>query len=75
MKLLNNKTLLLIAIILVSGYGYIASCTHKDLVLPDQQPVLLLLIAAMLFFFPEPKPKEIPHNGKWTRYIPVFMVR
>lgn len=35
MKLLNNKTLLLIAIILVSGYGYIASCTHKnDLILP-----------------------------------------
>lgn len=36
MKLPNNKTLLLIAIILISGYGYIASCTHKDLILPDQ---------------------------------------
>jgi polyisoprenoid-binding protein YceI len=34
MKLLSNKTLL-IAIILVSGYGYIASCTHEnDLILP-----------------------------------------
>ena len=36
MKLLNNKTLLLIAIILISGYGYVASCTHKDLVIPEQ---------------------------------------
>lgn len=36
MKMLNNKTLLLIAIIFISGYGYIASCTHKDLILPDQ---------------------------------------
>jgi hypothetical protein len=36
MKLLSNKTLLLIAIMLISGYGYIASCTHKDLILPDQ---------------------------------------
>ncbi|MEO6838390.1 MAG: hypothetical protein ABI185_08365, partial [Ginsengibacter sp.] len=36
MKLLNNKTLLLIAIILISGYGYMASCTHKDLVMPAQ---------------------------------------
>ncbi|HWH62210.1 MAG TPA: hypothetical protein VNS50_03015 [Ginsengibacter sp.] len=34
MKLLSNTTLL-IAIILVSGYGYIAGCTHKDLILPD----------------------------------------
>ena len=36
MKLFNNKTLLLIAIILISGYGYMASCTHKDLVMPEQ---------------------------------------
>jgi hypothetical protein len=35
MKLLNNK-LLLILLILVSGLVYIASCTHKDLVLPQQ---------------------------------------
>ena len=35
-RLLNNKTLLF-AILLVSGYGYIASCTHKnDLILPAQ---------------------------------------
>lgn len=36
MKLLNNQTLLLIAIILISGYGYVASCTHKDLIMPDE---------------------------------------
>jgi polyisoprenoid-binding protein YceI len=36
MKLLNNQTLLLIVIILISGYGYMASCTHKDLIMPDQ---------------------------------------
>jgi hypothetical protein len=36
MKLFNNKTLPLIAIILISGYGYMASCTHKDLVMPEQ---------------------------------------
>lgn len=36
MKLLNNKTLLLIAIILISGYGYVASCTHKDLIMPEK---------------------------------------
>lgn len=35
MKLLNNKTLMFV-LILISGYGYIASCTHKDLILPDQ---------------------------------------
>ena len=36
MKLFNNKTLLLIVIILISGYGYMASCTHKDLIMPEQ---------------------------------------
>ncbi len=36
MKLFNNKTLLLTAIILISGYGYMASCTHKDLIMPQQ---------------------------------------
>ena len=36
MKMVNNKTLLLIAIILISGYGYVASCTHKDLIMPEQ---------------------------------------
>ena len=35
MKLLSNK-ILMFALILISGYGYIASCTHKDLILPDQ---------------------------------------
>ena len=35
MKMVNNKTLLLIAIILISGYGYVASCTHKDLIMPE----------------------------------------
>jgi polyisoprenoid-binding protein YceI len=35
MKLLSNK-LLLVLLVLVSGYGYIASCTHKDqFPLPD----------------------------------------
>jgi len=34
--MVNNKTLLLIAIILISGYGYVASCTHKDLIMPEQ---------------------------------------
>lgn len=35
MKLLNNKTLMIL-LVLVSGYGYIASCTHKgDLLLPS----------------------------------------
>lgn len=34
MKLLSNKTLLIL-LILISGYAYIASCTHKnDLILP-----------------------------------------
>ena len=35
MKLLSNK-ILFIVIILFSVYGYIAGCTHKDLVLPQQ---------------------------------------
>jgi hypothetical protein len=35
MKMVNNKTLLLIAIVLISGYGYVASCTHKDLIMPE----------------------------------------
>ncbi|MEP7164862.1 MAG: YceI family protein [Ferruginibacter sp.] len=33
MKLLNNKILLLL-LVLISGYGYIASCTHKEDALP-----------------------------------------
>lgn len=38
MKLLSNK-LLMIALILISGYGYIASCTNKgDLLLPAPAP-------------------------------------
>lgn len=36
MKLLSNKTLLIL-LVLVSGYGYIASCTHDDtLIVPIQ---------------------------------------
>jgi len=34
MKLLNNK-LLLVVLVLLSGYGYIASCTHKNDALPN----------------------------------------
>ena len=35
MKLLSNKTLMIL-LVLISGYGYIASCTHKgDLLLPS----------------------------------------
>ncbi len=33
MKLFSNKTLLLL-LILISGYGYIASCTHDDIIPP-----------------------------------------
>lgn len=33
MKLLSNKTLMIL-LILVSGYGYITSCTHEDDLLP-----------------------------------------
>src|SRR6185437_12634111 len=36
MKLFNNKTLLLIAIVVFSGYVSMASCTHKDLIMPEQ---------------------------------------
>ena len=52
MKLLNNKTLLLIAIILISGYGYIASCTHKDLVLPDQSTGTVIINRGNAVFLP-----------------------
>ena len=34
MKFLNNKTLLIL-LILISGYGYIASCTHESVVPPE----------------------------------------
>lgn len=33
MKLFNNKTLL-VCMVLISGYGYITSCTHEDTLLP-----------------------------------------
>jgi len=52
MKLLNNKTLLLIAIILISGYGYIASCTHKDLVLPDHSTGTVTINRGNAVFLP-----------------------
>lgn len=52
MKLLNNKSLLLIAIILISGYGYIASCTHKDLVLPDQSTGTVIINRGNASFLP-----------------------
>jgi hypothetical protein len=35
MKLLSDKTLMIL-LILISGYGYIASCTHDDIVPPAQ---------------------------------------
>jgi len=35
MKLISNKTLMVL-LILASGYGYIASCTHDDIVPPAQ---------------------------------------
>lgn len=38
MKLLSNKTLMFV-LILISGYGYIASCTHKDLILPQTSSI------------------------------------
>ncbi len=34
MKFPRNQTLMLIILVLVTGYGYIISCTHKDEVLP-----------------------------------------
>ena len=52
MKLLNNKSLLLIAIILISGYGYIASCTHKDLILPDQSTGTVTINRGNAVFLP-----------------------
>ena len=42
MKLLSNKTLMVL-LVLASAYGYIASCTHDDIVPPkqaDQTPVI-----------------------------------
>jgi len=33
MKLLNNKTLLVL-LVLISGYGYIISCTHDNEIAP-----------------------------------------
>jgi polyisoprenoid-binding protein YceI len=33
MKLLSNKTLMIV-LVFISGYGYIASCTHKDVIPP-----------------------------------------
>ena len=52
MKLFNNKTLLLFAIILVSGYGYIASCTHKDLIMPDQSTSSVVIKRGTGIFLP-----------------------
>ena len=42
MKLLSNKTLM-VFLVLASGYGYVASCTHDDIVPPapaDQTPII-----------------------------------
>lgn len=52
MKLLNNKTLGLIAIILISGYGYIASCTHKDLVMPEPATGTVIIDRGNAIFLP-----------------------
>lgn len=52
MKLFNNKTLMLFAIILISGYGYIASCTHKDLIMPDQADGNVIIHRGNDFFLP-----------------------
>ena len=52
MKLLNNKTLGLIAIILISGYGYLASCTHKDLIMPDQATGTVTINRGKAIFLP-----------------------
>lgn len=52
MKLLNNKTLGLIAIILISGYGYIASCTHKDLIIPEPATGTIIITRGDGIFLP-----------------------
>ena len=52
MKLLNNKTLGLIAIILISGYGYVASCTHKDLVMPEPATGTVIIDRGDAIFLP-----------------------
>jgi hypothetical protein len=52
MKLLNNQTLLLIAIILISGYGYVASCTHKDLIMPEPADGNITIHRGNDFFLP-----------------------
>src|SRR5664279_3293072 len=75
MKLLNNKTLLLIAIILISGYGYIASCTHKDLVLPDQSTGTVIINRGNGVFLPGTETKgdttqwkldQVHSNVQWA---------
>jgi len=51
MKHISHR-LFLIAIILVSGYGYIASCTHKDLVMPQQASTTPVIDRGTAVFLP-----------------------
>lgn len=63
MKLFNNKTLLLIAIILISGYGYMASCTHKDLIMPEQATGTVIINRGSDIFLPGTE--TIGDNNQW----------
>lgn len=62
MKLLNNKTLLVL-LILVSGYGYIASCTRdNDLIVPVQLTQPFAPTRGNNIHIPPP---GIPIAGQW----------
>lgn len=51
MKLLNNKTLLVL-LVLISGYGYIASCTHDDEIAPPPAVSGTVYTAGTAVFLP-----------------------
>ncbi len=52
MKLLSNKTLMIL-LVLISGYGYIAGCTHKgDLLLPVPTSTGIIITRGVNFHLP-----------------------
>ena len=51
MKLLSNKTLLIL-LVLISGYGYVISCTHDNEIAPPPAPIGIKYTAGTEVFLP-----------------------
>jgi hypothetical protein len=68
MKLLNNKVFMILLVIL-SGYGYIISCTHDNSIAPPPVVSGTKYTPGTGVFLPGAMTPEIQMNGSWIKRI------